>query len=188
MRLKKEGSCINIENEVDAWSRKTGAHASLFRKRRVSRVLHNLPEAHPNPKAWCPATKEQGLAGSEAPRLPGRRSTGAGPTDAGPSRRRQPNPVPEATQTPAGAHSPPAGGRKVRTGGAGMVSNPSAAVGLTTRAEPPTHLAVSPPTPRSRLGCNSKAGKSKKQGLPAGSPCFICICNPAAVQDSFCCF
>ena len=33
MRLKKEGSCINIENEVDAWSRKTGAHASLFRKR-----------------------------------------------------------------------------------------------------------------------------------------------------------
>ena len=35
MRLKKEGSCINIENEVDAWSRKTGAHASLFRKRRA---------------------------------------------------------------------------------------------------------------------------------------------------------
>lgn len=35
MRWKKEGSCINIENEVDAWSRKTGAHASLFRKRRA---------------------------------------------------------------------------------------------------------------------------------------------------------
>ena len=68
MRLKKEGSCINIENEVDAWSRKTGAHASLFRKRPAGRVPPNLPETHPTPKAWCLATKEQGLAGSGAPR------------------------------------------------------------------------------------------------------------------------
>lgn len=75
MRLKKEGSCINIENEVDAWSRKTGAHASLFRKRPAGRVPPNLPETHPTIETWCPATKEQGLAGSEAPRLPGRRST-----------------------------------------------------------------------------------------------------------------
>ena len=74
MRLKKEGSCINIENEVDAWSRKTGAHASLFRNRRAGRVPPNLPEAHPTPKAWCPATKEQGSAGSGAPRRPDRRS------------------------------------------------------------------------------------------------------------------
>ena len=71
MRLKKEGSCINIENEVDAWSRKTGAHASLFRNRRAGRVPPNLPEAHPTPKAWCPATKEQGSAGNGAPRPPG---------------------------------------------------------------------------------------------------------------------
>ena len=28
----------------------------------------NLPETHPTPKTWCPVTKEQGLAGSEAPR------------------------------------------------------------------------------------------------------------------------
>lgn len=71
MRLKKEGSCINIENEVDAWSRKTGAHASLFRNRRAGKVPPNLPEAHPTPKAWCPATKEQGSAGNGAPRPPG---------------------------------------------------------------------------------------------------------------------
>ena len=102
MRWKKGGSCINIENEVDAWSRKTGTHASLFRKRSAGRAPHlvskdpsdprnvvprdeetrvcgersttpNLPEAHPAPKAWCPLTKEQGLAGSEAPRPPGGR-------------------------------------------------------------------------------------------------------------------
>ena len=59
MRLKKEGSCINIENEVDAWSRKTGAHASLFRKRPAGRVPPNLPETHPTLETWCPATKEQ---------------------------------------------------------------------------------------------------------------------------------
>ena len=28
----------------------------------------NLPEAHPAPKTWCPTTKEQGFAGSKAPR------------------------------------------------------------------------------------------------------------------------
>ena len=33
----------------------------------------NLPEAHPPPKTWCPATKEQGFAGSEAPRSTCRR-------------------------------------------------------------------------------------------------------------------
>ena len=33
----------------------------------------NLPEAHPPPKTWCPATKEQGFAGSEAPRPLSRR-------------------------------------------------------------------------------------------------------------------
>ena len=33
----------------------------------------NLPEAHPTPKTWCPATKEQGFAGSEAPRPLSRR-------------------------------------------------------------------------------------------------------------------
>lgn len=30
MRRKKGCSCINLENEVDAWSRKIRAHASLF--------------------------------------------------------------------------------------------------------------------------------------------------------------
>lgn len=30
MRRKKGCSCINLENGVDAWSRKTRAHASLF--------------------------------------------------------------------------------------------------------------------------------------------------------------
>ena len=30
MRLKKGCSCINLENGVDAWSRKIRAHASLF--------------------------------------------------------------------------------------------------------------------------------------------------------------
>ena len=33
----------------------------------------NLPEAHPPPKTWCPATEEQGFAGSEAPRSTCRR-------------------------------------------------------------------------------------------------------------------
>lgn len=58
--------------------------------------------AHPTLETWCPATKEQGLAGSGAPR-----PTGGRPTDAGPSLRRQPNLVPEVTQTPTGALSPP---------------------------------------------------------------------------------
>ena len=89
MRWKKEGTCINVENEVDAWSRKTGAHASLFRTRRAvspsdprdvvprdegTRVsgerstTPNLPAPHPTLETWCPATKEQGLARSKAPR------------------------------------------------------------------------------------------------------------------------
>ena len=71
--------------------------------------------AHPAPETWCPATKEQGLVGSGAPR-PARRS----------------------------AHLRPV-----------------------------------------RLSCNSKAGKLKKRGCLRQSPIFICICNPAAVPDSF---
>ena len=33
----------------------------------------NLPEAHPPLETWCPVTKEQGFAGSGAPRPPGGR-------------------------------------------------------------------------------------------------------------------
>lgn len=40
----------------------------------------NLPEAHPTPKTWCPATKEQGLAGSGAPRPLSRRLHHSGGT------------------------------------------------------------------------------------------------------------
>ena len=184
--------------------------------------------AHPPPKSWCPATKEQGLAGSGAPRPLSRRlhhsggtphsppaegsSSSVSPphtrpeapagrhphpappgrsliqTDAGPSCRRQPNLVPEVTQTLTGVLSPP-------------------------EPEAPRPPGRRPTYARSRLGCNSKAGKSKKQGLPAGSPCFylhsqscgcagslllfailrlrripFAVCNPAAAQDSFCCF
>ena len=182
MRLKKEGSCINIENEVDAWSRKTGAHASLFRKRRAGRVPPNLPEApplgqdpalppaegssssvlplgpeaeksEPVARAWCriPRRPEAHLrparlagapptpappagdslahgpeAGKSEPvarawcRISRRPETPAGrhphpappgrsliQTDAGPSCRRQPNLVPEVTQTLTGVLSPP---------------------------------------------------------------------------------
>ena len=100
MRWKKGGSCINIENEVDAWSRKTGTHASLFRKRSAGRAPHLVSKdpsdprnvvprdeetrvcgersttptrrsAHPTPETWCPLTKEQGFAGNGAPRPPG---------------------------------------------------------------------------------------------------------------------
>lgn len=125
MRRKKGGSCINLESGVDAWSRKTRAHASLFgceaggrpnrRQRRGARrrrnkglrgVRHHVryvggalgpkdvvlddegtrfcgrrsttsgtPAAPWAPKTWCSTTKEQGFAGSEAPR-PVRRRPG----------------------------------------------------------------------------------------------------------------
>lgn len=80
---KGGGSCINLGNEVDAWSGKTGAHASLLGSvgRAELRKHHAPPDREPPaPKAWCPATKEQGLAGREAPRAV----------------RRQPSPMPEA--------------------------------------------------------------------------------------------
>ena len=91
--MKKEGSCINIENEVGAWSRKTGAHASLFRKRR----------------AVSPSAPRDVAPRNEGTRVSGERSTTPNwraPTDAGPSLRRQPNLVPGVTQTPTGALSP----------------------------------------------------------------------------------
>ncbi len=118
MRRKNGCSCINLENGVDAWSRKTRAHASLFgceaggrpnrRQRRGARRRRNkglrgvryhvryaggalssegvvlddegtrfcgersttsgTPAAPWAPKTWCSTTKEQGFAGSEAPR------------------------------------------------------------------------------------------------------------------------
>lgn len=37
MRRKKGCSCINLENGVDAWNRKTRAHASLLDARPVIR-------------------------------------------------------------------------------------------------------------------------------------------------------
>ena len=84
--------------------------------------------AHLAPKTWCPATKEQGIAGSGAPRRPGgrpirpqrrgarrRRNKGlrgvkhharppkARPIGDSPSRRRQPNPAgdPKAGNSPS---------------------------------------------------------------------------------------
>ena len=126
MRRKKGCSCINLENGVDAWSRKTRAHASLFgceaggrpnrRQRRGARrrrnkilrgVRHHVwyavsalgpkdvvlddertracgrrsttsgtPAAPWAPKTWCSTTKEQGIAGSGAPRPADRRRLG----------------------------------------------------------------------------------------------------------------
>ena len=66
MRWKKGCSCINLKNGVDAWNRKIRAHASLFgcdSGRRPIRVR----------KTWCSTTKEQGFAGSGAPRPASRR-------------------------------------------------------------------------------------------------------------------
>ena len=137
---------------------------------RVARsTTPNLPEAHPPPKTWCPATKEQGFAGSEAPRstcrrpirpqrrgVPRRRSKGSrgvkhharsaggSTTQAVPHTHPRPkaHPVPSRPRPPAGGYlsrrqpRPWAGGRKVRTSGAGMVSNPSAAGGPSRPAHP----------------------------------------------------
>ena len=93
MRWKKGCSCINFENGIDAWSRKTRDPTSLFgceaavvpsdledvvpsdkgtRASGERSTTPGLPPAHPDPKTWCPATKEQGIAGREAPR-PARR-------------------------------------------------------------------------------------------------------------------
>lgn len=79
--MKKGGACINLGNEVDAWSGKTGAHASL---------LGSVGRAEP---------RKHHAQLAEGPIL-----------------------CPAAAQ-------PDAGGLKVRTGGVGMGSNPSAAVG-----------------------------------------------------------
>ena len=136
MRRKKGCSCINLENGVDAWNRKTRAHASLFgceaggrpnrRQRRGARrrrnkglrgVRHHVryaggalssedvvlddertracgrrsttsgtPTAPWAPKTWCSTTKEQGFAGSGAPRPVRRRRLG--PQRRGARRRR----------------------------------------------------------------------------------------------------
>ena len=182
--------------------------------------------AHPTLETWCPTTKEQGLAGSKAPRptcrrpirpqrrgAPRRRNKGSRGAEhhahlAGAHRRRT---LPPATAQPgAGGHSnsdgralaPGTGDRKVRTSGAGMVSNPSAAGGPTGRhphpappgrsliqigARPAGRSAHLRPAPR--LVCNSKVGKSKNRGCPRAVPVLsafvILICKPAAVQDSF---
>ena len=136
MRRKKGCSCINLENGVDAWNRKTRAHASLFgceaggrpnrRQRRGARrrrnkglrgVRHHVRYAGGAlssedvvlddertracgrrsttsgtlaapwaPKTWCSTTKEQGFAGSGAPRPVRRRRLG--PQRRGARRRR----------------------------------------------------------------------------------------------------
>ena len=168
-----------------------------------------MPEAHPTLETWCPATKEQGFAGSKAPRptcrrpirpqrrgAPRRRnkgsrgaehhvrSAGGSTTQAEPRTHPRPkaHPVPSRPRTPgrrlskpATASPPPAGGRKVRTGGAGMVSNPSAAGG--------------PRRPAPRLATTAKPVNQKNRDCPWAVPVLsafaILICNPTAVQDSF---
>ena len=159
--------------------------------------------AHPTLETWCPTTKEQGLAGSGAPRptcrrpirpqrrgAPRRRNKGlrgvkhhaqlaGGPSDpkdvvprnegtrvsgerSTTSAQPEAPPLSRRLHHSGGApHAPPAGDRKVRTSGAGMVSNPSAAGGPSrpaptpgpARPKPhpnrrPPRRAVSPPTPR----------------------------------------
>ena len=101
----------------------------------------NLPEAHPPPKTWCPATKEQGFAGSEAPRPLSRRLHHSGgaphsPPAEGSSSSVSPPPPPAGGYLSRRQPRPWAGGRKVRTSGAGMVSNPSAAGGPSRPAHP----------------------------------------------------
>ena len=71
-----------------------------------------MPEAHPPPKAWCPTTKEQGLAGSEAPRPTCRRPIR-------PQRRGAP--------------------RRRNKGSRGAEHHVRSAGGSTTQAEPRTH-------------------------------------------------
>ena len=107
--------------------------------------------AHPTPKTWCPATKEQGFAGSKAPRPPDGR-----PTDAGPSCRRQPNLVPEAEKS-----------EPVARAWCRIPRRPEAPAGRHAR------LAGGPPTPRSPPGCNSKAGKSKTGAARGQSLLFL---------------
>ena len=125
--------------------------------------------AHPTLETWCPATKEQGLAGSGAPRPTCRRPTNPRvvvPRDEGTRVREERSTTPAQTEAPplrrcptltpgrrliqfrlaptppAGGYlsrrqpRPWAGGRKVRTSGAGMVSNPSAAGGPSRPAHP----------------------------------------------------
>ena len=173
----------------------------------------NLPEAHPPPKTWCPATKEQGFAGSEAPRPLSRRLHHSGgaphsPPAEGSSSSVSPPPPPgwrlskPATASPMGRRpkSPnqwrghgveSLGGRRPQQ--AGTPIRPRLAGAHRRRTLPPAIAqpgAGDPPTPRTPPGCNCKAGKSKNQELPAGSSRFlsafvILIFNPVAVQDSF---
>ena len=97
--------------------------------------------AHPTLETWCPATKEQGLAGSGAPRPLSRRLHHSGgaphsPPAEGSSSSVSPPPPPAGGYLSRRQPRPWAGGRKVRTSGAGMVSNPSAAGGPSRPAHP----------------------------------------------------
>ena len=133
MRRKKGCSCINLENGVDAWSRKTRAHASLFgceaggqpnrRQRRGARRRKNkgLREAeHHVPQTAGALSSEDVVLDDEGTRFCGRRSTT--PPRRSPARR------------PAA--------RKLQTTGAGTVPSPTAAgprpaaSGLAVRQQP----------------------------------------------------
>ena len=136
--------------------------------------------AHPTLETWCPATKEQGLAGSGAPRPLSRRlhrSAGGSTTQAEP--RTHPRPKAEKSEPVArhgveslGGRRPQQAGTHTRPRPAGDSPTRRPAGGQPTYATRPGSAAIAKPV-------------NQKQGLPAGSPCFVCICNPAAVQDSF---
>ena len=74
----------------------------------------NLPEAHPTPKTWCPVTKEQGLAGSGAPRPLSRRLHHSGGTPH--------SPPAEASSKPAPA--PPGGQPTYAPSGSAAIAKP----------------------------------------------------------------
>ena len=61
MRRKKGCSCINLENGVDAWNRKTRAHASLFGCEAGGRPNRRLGPQRRG--AW--RRKNKGLRGAE---------------------------------------------------------------------------------------------------------------------------
>lgn len=91
--MKKEGSCINLGNEVDAWSGKTGAHASL-----LGSVGRAEPRKHHVPPDREPTGPNDVVLDDEGTRVSGAGHTTPSLPKALSCVRRQPSPMPEATQ------------------------------------------------------------------------------------------
>ena len=132
--------------------------------------------AHPPLETWRPATKEQGLAGSGAPRPLSRRlhHSGGAPhahPAGGHLSRRQPRPRGRRPKSPnqwRGHGVESLGGRRPQQAGTHTRPRPAEASSKSAPAPPGGQ-----PTYAPLLGSAAIAKPvNQKQGLPAGSPCF----------------